>query len=468
MIFKILLPIFLFFISFKISYAHVSERALTLLLPTEYYIPAGISVLVLTILITYITPKAFIGFLFKPFEINSIRISDYFFSDYIDIFRVLISLLSFFLLIFLVILGFVGSRDPLANPLSLFIWSIWFLIMPLLQIVFGNIWAFLNPWYGIGRLLFKNRYIFKLDNNLSLIFPSISFLLFSLFMLVDIAPDDPDRLANVVCIYFLLNFIFIWLFGMSWLDKGECFSVFFNMLSKLSWIQFRDGKALFGFFGFQLNYTSYFPPLTVMFLTIILATLSFDGLNETFFWFIVIDINPLEFHGRSSVILENSLGLLTFALLLFLIFLLTIYLGHKFINEDVKFIKIIGINAVALLPIAVAYHISHYLTTFLVNVQYFYKVISDPFNNGSNYFGTNDFHVTTSFFNNIETVRLIWLIQAFSIVFGHVVAVLLAHSISEKYLKSKSSILISQFPISIFMICYTFLGLWILSTPTVG
>ena len=247
------------------------------------------------------TPKAFIGVLFKPFEIKSFRISDYFFSDYIDIFRVLISLLSFLLLIFLVILGFIGSRDPLANPLSLFIWSIWFLIMPLVQIVFGNIWAFLNPWYGIGRLLFKNRYIFKLDNNLSLIFPSISFLLFSLFMLVDIAPDDPDRLANVVCIYFLLNFIFIWLFGMSWLDKGECFSVFFNMLSKLSWLQFRDGKALFGFFGFQLNYTSYFPPLTVMFLTIILATLSFDGLNETFFWFIVIDINPLEFHGRSNL-----------------------------------------------------------------------------------------------------------------------------------------------------------------------
>jgi hypothetical protein len=144
-------------------------------------------------------------------------------------------------------------------------------------------------------------------------------------MLVDIAPDDPDRLANIVCIYFLLNFIFMWLFGMSWLDKGECFSVFFNMLSKLSWLWFREGKAHLGFFGSQLNYSSYFPPLTVMFLTIILATLSFDGLNETFFWFIVIDINPLEFHGRSSVILENSLGLLTFAFLLFLIFLFTIY-----------------------------------------------------------------------------------------------------------------------------------------------
>ena len=73
-----------------------------------------------------------------------------------------------------------------------------------------------------------------------------------------------------------------------------------------------------------------------------------------------------------------------------------------------------------------------------------------------------------SFFNSIETVRIIWFMQAFAIVFGHVIAVLLAHSISEKYLKSKSSLLISQFPISIFMICYTFLGLWILSTPSVG
>ncbi len=38
----------------------------------------------------------------------------------------------------------------------------------------------------------------------------------------------------------------------------------------------------------------------------------------------------------------------------------------------------------------------------------------------------------------------------------------------ENYLKTKSSVLISQLPISIFMIAYTFLGLWILSTPTVG
>ena len=56
----------------------------------------------------------------------------------------------------LVYLGFSGSRDPLANPLTLFIWSVWFLLMPVIQITVGNLWAFLNPWYGIGRLFFKS------------------------------------------------------------------------------------------------------------------------------------------------------------------------------------------------------------------------------------------------------------------------------------------------------------------------
>jgi len=287
-------------------------------------------------------------------------------------------------------------------------------------------------------------------------------------MLVDIAPDDPDRLANIVTIYLLVNFIFMKIFGVDWLKNGECFTSFYRLLSKLSWIWIKEGKIYVGFFGSQLKDINTFPPMSVLFLSIILATLSFDGLNETFLWFKIINVNPLEFYGRSSVVLENSSGLIFFAILLFLIFSITIFLGHKFINEKVTFKNIIGINSIALLPIALAYHIAHYLTSFLVNIQYSYKVASDPLNNGMDLLNLGDFNVTTSFFNTIETVKLIWLIQAAAIVIGHVIAVLLAHSICEGYLKTKSSILISQFPISIFMIGYTFLGLWILSTPTVG
>ena len=449
------------------AFAHVSERALILLLPTEFYIPAGIAVLILTILIAYLTPVSFITSLFLSYKFK-VNIHNYISVKAIEDLKILISCISLIFLITLIIFGYIGSRDPLANPLSLFIWSVWFMVMPVIQIIFGNIWAFLNPWYGFGRLFFKNKILFKLDQNYSLVFSSVGFLLFSLFMLVDIAPDDPDRLANIVTIYLLVNFIFMKIFGVDWLKNGECFTSFYRLLSKLSWIWIKEGKIYVGFFGSQLKDINTFPPMSVLFLSIILATLSFDGLNETFLWFKIINVNPLEFYGRSSVVLENSSGLIFFAILLFLIFSITIFLGHKFINEKVTFKNIIGINSIALLPIALAYHIAHYLTSFLVNIQYSYKVASDPLNNGMDLLNLGDFNVTTSFFNTIETVKLIWFIQAAAIVIGHVIAVLLAHSICEGYLKTKSSILISQFPISIFMIGYTFLGLWILSTPTVG
>ena len=449
------------------AFAHVSERALILLLPTEFYIPAGIAVLILTILIAYLTPVSFITSLFLSYKFK-VNIHNYISIKAIEDLKILISCISLIFLITLIIFGYIGSRDPLANPLSLFIWSVWFMVMPVIQIIFGNVWAFLNPWYGFGRLFFKNKILFKLDQNYSLVFSSVGFLLFSLFMLVDIAPDDPDRLANIVTIYLLVNFIFMKIFGVDWLKNGECFTSFYRLLSKLSWIWIKEGKIYVGFFGSQLKEINTFPPMSVLFLSIILATLSFDGLNETFLWFKIINVNPLEFYGRSSVVLENSSGLIFFAILLFLIFSITIFLGHKFINEKVTFKNIIGINSIALLPIALAYHIAHYLTSFLVNIQYSYKVASDPLNNGMDLLNLGDFNVTTSFFNTIETVKLIWFIQAAAIVIGHVIAVLLAHSICEGYLKTKSSILISQFPISIFMIGYTFLGLWILSTPTVG
>ena len=351
------------------AFAHVSERALILLLPTQFYIPAGIAVLILTILIAYLTPVSFITSLFLTYKFK-VNIHNYISVKAIEDLKILISCISLIFLITLIIFGYIGSRDPLANPLSLFIWSVWFMVMPVIQIIFGNVWAFLNPWYGFGRLFFKNKILFKLDQNYSLVFSSVGFLLFSLFMLVDIAPDDPDRLANIVTIYLLVNFIFIKIFGVDWLKNGECFTSFYRLLSKLSWIWIKEGKIYVGFFGSQLKDINTFPPMSVLFLSIILATLSFDGLNETFLWFKIINVNPLEFYGRSSVVLENSSGLIFFAILLFLIFSITIFLGHKFINEKVTFKNIIGINSIALLPIALAYHIAHYLTSFLVNIQY--------------------------------------------------------------------------------------------------
>ena len=121
-------------------FAHVSERALILLLPTEFYIPAGISVLILTILIAYLTPASFISSLFNYYQIKTFNFFSIISDRSFEKIKIITSLFSFLFLMALVSLGFSGSIDPLANPLTLFIWSVLFLLLPVIQIFTINIY----------------------------------------------------------------------------------------------------------------------------------------------------------------------------------------------------------------------------------------------------------------------------------------------------------------------------------------
>ena len=53
----------------------------------------------------------------------------------------------------LIAAGLFGSRDPLSNPLPLVIWTLLWVGLALLQGVFGDLWSWLNPWYGPWRLV---------------------------------------------------------------------------------------------------------------------------------------------------------------------------------------------------------------------------------------------------------------------------------------------------------------------------
>ena len=462
---KFFFVIFSLFV-FESSYAHVSERALVLLLPTEIYIPSGIAVLILTIILTYFIP-IILKNLFNETQIIHFN-DNIIFQNLTKYSQNLISTFSLLFILILLLFGWYGPRDPLSNPLSLFIWTVWFIGFPILQIIFGNLWFFLNPWIGIVNISNLNKGFFILREKYYYFPATLSFLIFSLFMLVYLSPNDPAILANVVFFYLVYNFICIFLFGEKWLEKSECFSVFFSFLSKLSLLWFSNSKVLIGFFGARLTNITYLPISFSIFICTILATLSFDGLNETFWWFKIINVNPLEFHGRSSVYLENSIGLISFVMFLFLVFSFVNFIGLFFIGQSNKTFQIVGIQSISLLPIALGYHVAHYLTSFIVDIQYVVSTLTDPLNVGDDYFNFGIIYETTGFFNTIETVNLIWIIQGSAIVIGHVLAVLLSHKICYQYLNKNREIFISQIPISCFMICYTFLGLWILSSPIAG
>jgi len=149
-------------------------------------------------------------------------------------------------------------------------------------------------------------------------------------------------------------------------------------------------------------------------------------------------------------------------------FALLLFTGDRIAGGRHGASQLVETFAPTILPIALAYHTAHYLPSLLVDGQYVLAVLNDPFNSGANLLGRDGAYVTTGFFNHRETMRIIWLSQALVIVSGHVLAVVLAHAQALHVYRSLPRAFIAGMPLAIFMILYTWLGLWLLAAPKGG
>jgi hypothetical protein len=146
-------------------------------------------------------------------------------------------------------------------------------------------------------------------------------------------------------------------------------------------------------------------------------------------------------------------------------FALCIWLGSFLTTHKASLETTLPLFALSLIPIAFGYHFAHYLTSFLISIQYTVIAISDPFANGSNYFGMSKLQVTTGFLSDPATVKIIWITQATAVVISHIVAVILAHAVASKFYQSHRDVILSQWALSLLMIAYTVFGLWLLASP---
>lgn len=446
--------------------AHTSERGHVMLLPTCYYLAGGALA---------VAASFFVLALARPEPLERLAGWRLTLLNAPVRGRTLASFVSFLFFAVLVVAGFRGSRDPLSNPLPLTVWTLFWVGLTLVQGLLGNFWAWLNPWYGPYRLAAGRRgtgTALRLPETVGY-WPAIAiFFAFAWFELVYPAPDDPWRLALVVSLYWLANFCAMLTFGYEeWARRGEVFSVFFGMISRLSIFEADEGglKSLaLCPPGAKLATTPALPLSGTLFLLLALASVSFDGLMRSFFWLGLNGINPLEFPGRSAVVGPNSIGLaMTFAVLSSAFFA-AVFLGNRLAGGRLPLRQAAGALVWSIIPISLAYHFSHYLTAFLVNGQYALAALSDPFSIGWNLFGTARDHVNAGIVAGHESARAIWNAQAAAIIGGHVLAIVAAHVIACRLHGSRSEAVLSQIPLACLMVAYTVFGLWLLSTPTAG
>ncbi|MFD2259232.1 hypothetical protein [Chelativorans composti] len=449
------------------AFAHASNRGHVLLLPTQHYLMGGaITVAVSFLVLLMVPPEPFARLMEKRKFLLRLPFDG----------RAAASMLSFLFAAALIYAGFKGSRDPLANPLPLVLWTLLWIGLTLAQGLTGNLWAWLNPWYGPWRLLVR----LGLREGGYLTMPAavgyrpavLLFLCFAWFELIFIAPEDPAILATAVTVYWLFSFCGMILFGYEvWTERMEFLSVFMRMIAQISPFAAKplgNGNAIFiGWPGSKLIKARPLPLSGVAFLLLALSSVSFDGLMHTFTWNAFIGINPLEFPGRSVVVVPNTIGLVLMFVLLSGLFLGTVWLGERLAGSR-DWVKAAGLLVWAIVPISLAYHFAHYLTALLVDGQYAIASFSDPFFLGWDLFGTAIRHVQAGIVLGSDAAWYIWNAQAAAIIAGHVLAVMLAHLVAWRLHGSARRATISQIPMALLMIGYTVFGLWLLSTPSIG
>jgi hypothetical protein len=448
------------------AFAHVSEQALVLLLPTDMFVAGGSLAVAVSVLVVSLVPRGTIGKLFKSSALAGREVSQGF--------RTAVSLLSFAALCVLLFAGLNGPRDPMANLLPLTIWTGgWILFFSLCGLI-GNFWSILNPWTGLFRLVMGSMDrdgLLPLPKRLGYLPALMSTFAFFAFMIADPAPNDPDRLAIIVGVYWAFNFLGMVVFGGStWLSRCEGISVMLALIAQNALFRW-TGDLRTGLFGWRIAEDRRMPVTLAMVALMVLAGGSFDGLKETFWWLGILGVNPLEFPGRSAVVVPSILGLAAFGIGLIAVFFVVCWAGIKMVDllsggtPRPTALQAFVAFAPATLPIALGYHMSHFLVSFMIDGQYLIAVLSDPLATGANLFGMADRPVTTGFLSYSVSAQRIWMTQAGIVVAGHVLAVVVSHHLAERLFATRRQLIVGQIPISAFMIAYTWFGLWLLAAP---
>lgn len=435
-----------------VAYACALPPSVILTLPTGHYITAA----ALTVALTAVLGAA--AHLMPAMEERLVWERPVLLSDTVT------SYLAFLIFLGLIFVGFFGERDPMHNLMTLVFWTGVWIAVPLASMLIGNVWRSINPWIAPVRIA---RTLLGRTGHIGLSrfghWPAvIGYAGFAWFQLVSLYPDDPAVLASVAAIYWGVIFVLATLEGEEWLEQGEFLTVLFTFIAKVSplWFQVSGRRSRFmgGWPGTQVLQM---PPLSVsamIFVSLALASLTFDGLMETFWWQALIGQNPLEPTGRSAVMGINTVGLLAVWVLTLALILGAILLGRR-IGGGFAF----GPVMLSFLAIAAGYHAAHYLVMLLTAGQYTLAALNDPLFTGDSVLGLPPFYVSFGFLTDPRVMPMIYGAQFAAILGAHLLAVVLVLKLAGRDTRP-----VAHLPMTVLMVAYTVLGLWLLSTARTG
>ena len=138
-------------------------------------------------------------------------------------------------------------------------------------------------------------------------------------------------------------------------------------------------------------------PGAVAFLAVMLGSVAFDGLSRSSWWFERTYNIEIKFANPESaeraVMLLNLSALFLAVVIVATVYTVTVKIAEGVVGQRAAFR---GVFVGSLIPIAIVYALSHYLSTLLVTHQFVIPLLSDPYAQGWNLLGTAGFEPNLS------------------------------------------------------------------------
>ncbi len=391
--------------------------------------------------------------------------------------------------VFVLAAGFFGSADPFRNILPTMVWVIWWVGGAYIAALIGNVWDLINPWntlyqcaefvwrrLGPGTALTRGR---PLPPRVGVWPAAVLFAAFAWIELIWEGSDRPASIATAAALYSLVTWAGMFVYGRRrWLKTGEAFTVAFGLFARFAPLYGgRDNGTrtlILRPYAFGLLRREPVSASLGVFALTMLASVTFDGFLETPAWAATVDwaltspvtvpvLTAFRDAGGNIHSAIGSAGLAVFVLSFAGVYWAFAGLMRRCGGGAQSTARIAGLFVLTLVPIAIAYHLAHYLSFLLVVGQYMVPLSSDPFGIGWDLFDTGTFMIDIG----IVDARFVWILSVCAIVVGHIVAVYLAHVMAMRIYGDARPALRSQYPMLVLMVGYTMISLWILAQPIV-
>ena len=315
-------------------------------------------------------------------------------------------LFGIIILFLLVAPGIFGNESSKTSVAPLILWVFLWIGVPVLGLLFGDIYSKFNP---------LNLFSLKSDKPESVYFACILFIGLTWFELVWRKPGNPLNIAIVLITLFVCVNLLRYFLKKSLIEVDPLLLLHY-LYSKLKLFNSRPYfRSLLDNIGnlAKLRGIEYFVLLMI-------GTVTYDGLRETTFWYNQFGSRTDDMGFSTMMFLIMNLGTILF-------YRFACFFAIKVGGSDLELNHVSNLFGHTMLPIAFAYHVTHYLTLLLFESQTFFYRFNDPIGIGMNILNVEE--PTINYF--IEPL-VIWGIQVAVTLLGHMLSVVLAHDLAVK------------------------------------